>query len=166
MFHNHIKGSEVTVALYLQSETLFFLPPFDRSLASPRDAKLPYSFVSASDQSVLPLQRPGRGSGAFKSTEYPVLVPRAHVLLEAFLQLYARDARTQYGNFAMAMITYVEEYIDGDGFLDVDLLVGPLRTFYLELKEGKKPVRQWTDEFKAALHDNTEAFRRLSNFIT
>ncbi len=155
-FHIHIIGSKVTVALYLQSKTLFFLPPFDRSLALPRNAKLSLPFVSASDQDVLPPQRLGRGSGAFVSTKYPVVVPRAHTLLEAFLRLYARNVETQYKNFAMAMVAYVEEYVDDDGFLDINLLVEPLKTFYLDLREGKKPVRQWTDEFKAALHDGTE----------
>jgi hypothetical protein len=37
--------------------------------------------------------------------------------------------------------------------------------FYLELREGKKPVREWTDEFKAALQGNIEACRSLSNSI-
>jgi len=51
----------------------------------------------------------------------------------------------------MAMIGYVEEYIDDDGFLDASLLPEPLKTSYNELRQGKKPVRQWTKELKEAL---------------
>ncbi|KAF2107974.1 hypothetical protein BDV96DRAFT_588020 [Lophiotrema nucula] len=150
-FHIHMDGSKVTVDLYLQSETLWFLPSFDGTLSSPRKAKVPFDLVIASDQTILPPRRPGRGSGVFPSTEYPVLVPRAHVLLEAFMRLYVRDAETRTGSFAMAMITYMEEYVDEDGLLDVDRLPEPLGSFYKELGKGKKPVRQWTEELKGAL---------------
>lgn len=53
-FHAHIKDLEVTVSLYLQLETLWLLSPLDRSLASPKDAKIPSCFVFASDQTALP----------------------------------------------------------------------------------------------------------------
>jgi hypothetical protein len=49
------------------------------------------------------------------------------------------------------MIAYMQLYVDEDGFLDADLLPEPLRTFYGELKQWKKPLRQWTLEFRAAL---------------
>lgn len=42
-------------------------------------------------------------------------------------------------------------YVDDDRFLDVDQLVEPLKTFYKELREGNKPVRQRTRELKEAL---------------
>ena len=51
----------------------------------------------------------------------------------------------------MPMIGYMEQYVDGDGFLDVTQLAEPLKTIYEELTEGKKPVRQWTRELKEAL---------------
>ncbi|KAF1953863.1 hypothetical protein CC80DRAFT_537136 [Byssothecium circinans] len=76
-FHIHIDDSEVTANLYPQSKTLWFLPPLDGSLSSPRTAKLPLYLVVASDQTILPQRRPGRRSGVFSSTEYPVLLPRA-----------------------------------------------------------------------------------------
>jgi len=80
-----------------------------------------------------------------------VILPRAHVFLQFYLQVYARDAQSRVGSYAMAMITYIEEYVDDDCFLDVELLPEPLRTSYKELGEGKKPVLQWTDELKVAL---------------
>ncbi|KAF2459310.1 hypothetical protein BDY21DRAFT_337917 [Lineolata rhizophorae] len=150
-FHMHVDASEVTIGLYLQSETLWFLPPLDDSLSSPQKLELPSYFVLASDQTVLPPWRPGRGSGVFKSGEYPVVVPRSFILLEAFLRLYARDSAKRIGSFGLPMIGYMEQYVDDDGFLDVTQLVEPLKTFYEELKEGKKPVRQWTTELKEAL---------------
>ncbi|KIX02794.1 uncharacterized protein Z518_08736 [Rhinocladiella mackenziei CBS 650.93] len=150
-FHVHIKDSEVTVALYPQSQTIWFLPPLDESFLSPKKLELPSHFVLASDQTVLPPGRPGRGSGVFKSDHDPVVVPKSHILLEAFLRLYARDSGKRIGAFAMAMIGYVEEYIDDDGLLDANLLPEPLKTSYKELRQGRKPVRQWTKDLKEAL---------------
>lgn len=51
----------------------------------------------------------------------------------------------------MAMIAYVEEHIDDDGLLDANQVPEPLKTSYLELRQGRKPVRQWTKELKYAL---------------
>ncbi|KAL9079253.1 MAG: hypothetical protein Q9157_001871 [Trypethelium eluteriae] len=155
-FHLHIDASEVTVALYLQSKTLWFLPPLDSSLSPPWRLKLPQHLVLASDQTVLPPQRPGRGSGFFKSDQPPVLVPQSHVLLEAFLRLRARDLGERMGSLAMPMITYMWEYVDDDGFLDTSQIPEPLRSSYQELKEGKKPVRQWSMELKEALEISDE----------
>lgn len=150
-FHIHIEDSEVTVALYLKSETLWFLPPLDSSLLFPKKLRLPSQFILASDQNILPPWRPGRGSGVFTSGCDPVVVPRAHILLEAFLRLYARDSGKRIGAFAMAMIGYVEEYIDDDGLLDANQVREPLKTSYMELRQGGKPVHQWTKELKDAL---------------
>lgn len=150
-FHMHIKDSEVTVALYLQSETIWFLPLLDSSLLSPQKVKLSSPFVLASNQMALPPWRPGRGSGFFKSDCDPVVVPKSHILLEAFLRLYARDSGKRIGAFAIAMIGYVEEYIDDDGLLDANLLPEPLKTFYKELRQGNKPLLQWTKELKEAV---------------
>ncbi len=150
-FHVHIEDSEVTVGLYPQSETLWFLPPLDSSFSSPKKSKLPSQFILASDQTVLPPWRPGRGSGVFKSDCDPVIVPKSHILLEAFLRLYARDLGKRIGSFAMPMIGYMELYVDDDGLLDANQLPEPLKTFYNELRQGKKPVRQWTKELKQAL---------------
>lgn len=150
-FHVHTKISEVTVGVYLQSETLWFLPPLRESLSSPKVLELPSYFVFASDQRCLPPRRPGRGSGFFKSSEDQVIVPKSHILLESFLRLYARDSGKRIGAFAMPMIGYMEEYVDDDGLLDAKQLPEPLQSLYGELREGKKPVRQWTKELKAAL---------------
>ncbi|GJD03695.1 hypothetical protein ColKHC_12520 [Colletotrichum higginsianum] len=49
------------------------------------------------------------------------------------------------------MIGYVEQYIDDDGLLDASRLPEPLRTSYMDLRQGSKPVRQWTKELKQAL---------------
>jgi len=150
-FHIHMKDSEVTVALYLQSETLWFLPPLDSSFSFPNELKLPSQYILASDQTILPPWRPGRGSGVFKSGCDPVVVPKSHILLEAFLRLYARDSGKRIGSFAMAMIAYMEEYVDDDGLLDTNQLPEPLKTSYKELRQGVKPVRQWRKEFREAL---------------
>lgn len=156
-FHAHIQSLEVTVCLYLQSETLWFLPPFDNPLASPTGKDLPSPFALASDQTILPPSRPGRGSGSFKPGYHPVIVPKSHILLEAFILLYARDWEKRIGDFAMAMIAYIELYVDEDGFLETEQLPEPLLTFYKELGKGEKPVLQWSEEL-------TEAVGALGNF--
>jgi len=150
-FHIHIEDSEVTVALYLQSETLWFLPPLDSSFPFLKRLKYASQFILAADQTILPPWRPGRGSGVFKSGCDPVVVPKSHILLEVFLRLYARDSGKRIGAFAMAMIAYVEQYIDDDGLLDANQLPEPLKTSYEELRQGVKPVRQWRKELREAL---------------
>ncbi|KXH51473.1 hypothetical protein CSIM01_08259 [Colletotrichum simmondsii] len=154
-FHVHIKASEVTVGLYTQAETLWFLPLMNDSILSGENASLSPTFALACDRDVLPPWRPGRGTGAFQSSNSSVVVPRAHILLESYLRLYARDAGKTLGSFAMAMIAYMEEYVD-DGLLDSSQLPEPLQTFYKELRVGEKPVRQWTKEFRQSLNISDE----------
>lgn len=155
--HLHIEGiSDIKVGLYPQSDTLWFLPPIDGShIAVTRNAKASPKVLSylcfASDNTVLPPWRPGRGNGVFEAGYYAVLVPRPHVLLEAFLRLYARDAGKRIGSFGMAMISYMEEYVDDDGLLDSELLPEPLRSLYKELRAGPTTVRQWTRDLQEAL---------------
>lgn len=152
-FHAHLDSDhEVTAGLYPQSETLWFLPPLDRSLLSPGNAQDlgPY-FALASDRAVFPPWRPGRGSGVFKSAVDPVVAPKSHVLLEAYMRIFVRDQGKRAGSFGIAMIAYMQLYVDEDGFLDASLLPEPLRTSYRELNEGRKPVRQWMEELKEAL---------------
>lgn len=151
-FHAHLDdNSEVTAGIYLQSDTLWFLPPLDHSLLFPEKLDLPPYFALASDQTVFPPWRPGRGAGVFISTADAVIAPRPHILLEAYMRLYARDQGKRVGSFGIAMIVYMESYVDADGLLDANLLPEPLRTSYRELKEGKKPTRQWMLELKQAL---------------
>ncbi|KLU91866.1 hypothetical protein MAPG_10815 [Magnaporthiopsis poae ATCC 64411] len=152
-FHKHVQDSDITVGLFPQSETLWFLPPIDSALLSPAGDKLPCQFTLASHQSTLPPWRPGRGAGVFKPGHHPIVVPRSHILLEAFLRLYARNVGKRIGSFGMAMIGYMEGYVDDDGLLDAGLLPEPLRGFYKELHDENmtKPVRQWTRELREAL---------------
>ncbi|KAK7421631.1 hypothetical protein QQX98_002098 [Neonectria punicea] len=150
-FHVHIKSSEVTVSLFLQSETLWFLPPLDNRLLPAENLDLPPSFILASDTTVLPPWRPGRGSGVFTSTEIPVVVPKSHILLQAFLLLHARDAWNPARGFSISMIAYMEECVAADELLDANQLPELLRKLYMELMGGKTPVRQWTKELQRAL---------------
>ena len=159
-FHMHqIAGSELFVGLYLQPATLWFLAPIDSALSCPDKGQLPPEFILASDHTVLPPWRPGRGTGVFFKPDCdPVVVPQSHILLEAYMRLYARDCGKRVGSFAMAMIAYMELYVEADGLLDADRLPEPLRKFYRELNSGDKPVRRWTRELKEALGVSTEGF--------
>ncbi|KAH9831063.1 thioredoxin reductase [Teratosphaeria destructans] len=105
----------------------------------------------ASDKTKLPPRHSGRGDGYFANDDPPAIVPCAIVLLEAALRLYARDRRKRIGSCAMRLICYVEEYVDRDGYLGERRLPSPLQRFYEELKDGEKPVRQWTMELEDAL---------------
>jgi hypothetical protein len=157
--HMHIKDIEdVTVGLYLQSDTIWFLPALESSLLSARNVELPSPYVLASDQTVLPPWRPARGSGFFKSNRYPVIVLKSHMLLEAFMRLYVRDLNKRIGLFALAMVGYMMMYVEEDGFLDAQLLPEPLRTSYENLKKGRKPVRQWSKELVEALGTSGQGF--------
>lgn len=148
-FHFHIDNtSDVTVGIYLQTETLWFLPPLRLVLAAPNPAS---DFDLASDERILPPWRPGRGSGAFKSKKGPVVAIKSHVLLEAYLRLYARNRFKRSGGFGIAMIAYMEEYVDDDGLLEADKLPEPLKSFYEGLRQGEKPVRQWSKDLQLAL---------------
>jgi hypothetical protein len=156
-FHTHIYDSSVSVGLYLQRDTLWFLPPLNSTrdyLSSPttRDLSSASSpFILASDQTFLPPWRPGRASGHFKPRQFPVLVPKAHVLLEAYIRIYARDVGTMIGSFAITMVSYMEMYVDRDGFLDVDQLPDVIKTLYCERRERRQPVQLWTQKLKKTL---------------
>jgi hypothetical protein len=152
--HSHLEDSDISVGIYLQRDTLWFLPPLNSSsdrLLSPKMQQLPSQFVLASDQTTLPPPRPGRASSYFQPGRSPVVVPKAHVLLEAFMRIYARDVETIIGSFAMSMIAYMVMYVDEDGFLDVDQLPEPLKELYCKRWDGTRPLRHWTQELIEAL---------------
>lgn len=152
--HMHLQHHlDLIVGLYPQSDTLWFLPALDELLScEPRILGSSSPFVLASDSTILPPERPGRGCGVFTDKNaHPVVVPRAVILLEAFMRLYARDQGKPKGSFAMAMIDYVGLYVDEDGLLDASLLPSPLKELYQKLNAGGMTLRQWTKELKAAL---------------
>lgn len=150
--HFHLKSHpEIAVGIYLQRETLWFLPSLAPSLL-PSHLYLSPHYVLASDASVLPpAHESGRGCGVFDSDAYPVVVPKSHILLEALMRIYARDVGTTVGQFAMPLIGYMELYVDEDGYLDVKELPADLERLYLELKSGKTRVRDWNTKLKRAL---------------
>ncbi|KAK4038041.1 thioredoxin reductase [Parachaetomium inaequale] len=145
-FHLHIQGATshlVTsaVCLFLQSETLWFLPPFDASLASPRAHQLPRYLALASDRTALPPYRIGMGRGVFDNNQTVVLVPKSHILLEALMRIMARELGKRCGDQAVQTFSYIELYVDRDGFLDVDLLPLPFGKIYKNFKGGVVPVK-------------------------
>jgi hypothetical protein len=91
------------------------------------------------------------GFGILQVGQSPVIIPRSHVLLEAFMLLYVRDFEKRIGGFSMSMICYIGLYVDRDGFLEIEQLPEPLLALYRELRKGEKPVRQWTKELQEAV---------------
>lgn len=144
--HFHI-DTEITISIYKQSSTLWFLPTLE---LSPDSIGKSPDIILASDP-CLPPQRPGRGHGAFRPTTLPVYSPSAHRLLEAYIRLLARAQGSMYGSFWLAMITYICEYVDGDGLLDEARLPVPYGTFYSGLKTFEQPVRALLEALRASL---------------
>ncbi|KAI9051276.1 hypothetical protein LZ554_005377 [Drepanopeziza brunnea f. sp. 'monogermtubi'] len=137
----------MTVSIFSQSSTLGFLPSLELSPAS-MDSSSPDIILASDDR--LPPPRPGRGSGGFKPGSFPVLIPSAHRLTEYFVRLVAIPTRDTYKLFGLSMLTYVEEYVDGDGLLDMESLEPRSRAFYLGLKNETKHVRDLVADLQMA----------------
>lgn len=141
-FHLHVKGATTgqpcifTVCVFRQSETLWFLPPFDASLASPRARQLPSYLALACDRTALPPFEIGMGRGVFESDQTVVLVPRAHILLEALMRIMARDLEKKAGTYAYAMFGYIGLYVEKRGLLDTSLLPEPFGMLYKNARDG------------------------------
>ncbi|OBT92627.1 hypothetical protein VE01_09832 [Pseudogymnoascus verrucosus] len=146
--HFHI-DAEMTVSIYTQSSTLWFLPglALNQIFCSP-------DFILASD-SRLPPPRPGRGHGAFQNSPLPVYIPIAHRLLEAFVRLVTKSPNRKYKCFAIAMVTYIGEYVDGDGLLDEANVKRWCREFYSGLKNGRRPMRSLVKDLEASFANPT-----------
>ncbi|KAH6854734.1 hypothetical protein B0I37DRAFT_410801 [Chaetomium sp. MPI-CAGE-AT-0009] len=140
-FHLHIQGachhlSTTTVRLFLQSETLWFLPPLSALLASPRAHPLP---VIACDLSVLPPSDTIRDSnGAFVSGQTVVLVPKTEIMLEAYMRIMGRDWGTPL--FYEMDVCYMSLYVERYGFVDPDLLPPPFGALYKAFTKETMPM--------------------------
>ncbi|KAG5915663.1 hypothetical protein E4U61_004397 [Claviceps capensis] len=146
--HPHIEGAEEPVGLFVQSVTLWFLPPLEAALITPDQGQLPPPYALASDETILPPWRPERGAGVFKSKAHPVVVVHSHVLLEAFMRICARYSHTLAGSFSKSMVIYVLMYIDDDGYLDLKKLPEPLVSSYLAYTTTSISGRQWLAELR------------------
>jgi hypothetical protein len=143
--HFHI-DSDFTVSLYGQSSTLWFLPPLAESV----NTKSYIGDIILASDPRLPLKRPGRGHGAFRDATLPVYIPAAHRLLESFIRSIAKARRGINEGFFLSMVTYIEEYVDGDGLLDERSLERRCRDFYQGYKSCRKPTIVLLDELEAA----------------
>ncbi|KAI1647084.1 uncharacterized protein F4817DRAFT_316177 [Daldinia loculata] len=145
-FHMHLGTSEVDVSIRTHSETLWFIPPPPQDIfsnARPQASR----YIFASDDSILPRPRHGRGHGAFSKEGFPVVVPTAHTILEAYMRLSIAH-REQYSGFYLGMMTYVAEYIDADGLLDDTQLPESCRKFWHDFKDGQRQTREMMNELQ------------------
>ncbi|KAF2968905.1 hypothetical protein GQX73_g4676 [Xylaria multiplex] len=162
-FHMHIQGSEVDVSLRAHSETLWFIPPPNNPSSSKTErAAKPNPYYLEASSPELPPWRHGRGHGAFSSDGSPVLVPRAHILLEAYIRL-ASAFREDYGHYFLNMVTYMAEYPFKDGLINTDLLPKPCRTFWDGHRQGKLPVRQLMNNLQRDLGDDIDRGSEFSS---
>jgi hypothetical protein len=130
------------VMLFRKSEMLWKVDNFQTSS----------KIILASNRSYLPGNDPGLGEGAFPQSVRTVRVPSADCLVEAYCALFLRNWSNQYSSFWMAMLSYVVQYVDGKGRLDLNKVVDSrYRRFYLDLREGKIGARQAMINFKKAM---------------
>jgi hypothetical protein len=127
------------VGIYVQSETLWFLPPLGATLANPKANRLPRYLAFACDLTALPPYEIGMGRGAFDSDQTVVLVPKAHILTEALMRITARDDGTKVGAYSAAHFCYIILYVEKRGILDIGLLPEPLARLYEEFRDGLGP---------------------------
>jgi hypothetical protein len=130
---------EDSIALHLQSETLWFLPPFDSSLANPQGRRLPRYLALASDETAVPPHQHGQDMGAFNLDQTVVLIPKAHILTEALMRIAARDDHKMdtVGAYAMSHFTYILLYVEPLGRLDLSLLSELFEALYEYFRRDK-----------------------------
>ena len=139
--HFHMLDPYV-VMLFQKSETLWKVDNFQTSS----------KIILASNRSYLPGNDPGLGEGVFPHSGRTVRVPSADCLVEAYCALFLRNWGNRYNSFWMAMLSYVVEYMDGKGRLDLNNVVDSrYRRFYLDLREDKIGARQAMMNFKKAM---------------
>ncbi|KAK3302628.1 thioredoxin reductase [Chaetomium strumarium] len=117
-FHMHIEGTIRVQAIsclcfYVQSETLWFLPPLSASLAKPRECPLPRYLAFA-----------------------VVLVPKVHILTEALMRIMARDHGTRVGSCCVQHFLYIPIYVEQRGILDISLLPELFEELYKQMTTG------------------------------
>ncbi|KAI2610613.1 uncharacterized protein GGS25DRAFT_518912 [Hypoxylon fragiforme] len=157
-FHMHIGTSELDVSIRARSKTLWFIPPVPENLYSdtrPQDSR----YIFASDDSILPPPRHGRGRGAFSKEGFPVVVPTAHTMLEAYMRLSIAH-RDEYGGFYISMMAYVAQYIDADGLLNDTKLPESCREFWHDFKLGQRRTREMMDELQNYFDNESTGERR------
>ncbi|KAH9216696.1 hypothetical protein DL95DRAFT_407425 [Leptodontidium sp. 2 PMI_412] len=143
--HFHL-DSGIYIGLYPKSSTLGFLPNLELTSKS---ENMPPDIILASDPR-LPAPRWGRGEGAFRAASPPVCIPSVHSFVEAYTRLLATTNHNIHGCFAMAMLLYIEEYVDEDALLDASLLEPRTRAYYLGRKNGTKPLAELFEDLKSA----------------
>ncbi|KAK3294549.1 thioredoxin reductase [Chaetomium fimeti] len=150
--HMHMDlGTTQSVGLYVQSETLWFLPPLSATLASPKTNPLPPYFALASDRTALPTDEMTTGRGIFNSDETVVIVPKAHTMTEALMRIMARDNGKTVGGNSVPHFCYIFFFIERRGILDINLLPESLKKFYEEFRDGPAAIGQIEIKLKRAL---------------
>jgi hypothetical protein len=126
---------------------------FQKSKTSMNISNLTTSFkiICASEQNYLPQEEPGMGARAFPHTLHAVSIPSADCLVEAYCHLLLRDWSTRYGTFWLSMLSYIMQYVDDKGRLDLDKVESRCRKFYLDLKADQMGVKQAMKGFRKAM---------------
>ncbi|KAI1175615.1 hypothetical protein F4777DRAFT_549271 [Nemania sp. FL0916] len=152
-FHMHLgaPASELYVSLWPHSEILGFIPEPKIPARTAIEKHPTRLYISASDKSMLPGPRLGRGRGALSEGGGQVTVPSSHTMLEAYIRLSAAHLDNSHGAFYLSMITYMDEYVAADGLLDEKLLSEPAQTFWQGWQQSQLSMWGLCRRFKSDL---------------
>lgn len=123
--HWHI-DDDLEVLLYRKSDVLSQLSfsNGNRDLLNASDERLPSAI-------------PGRGRGRFPPEFGFVQIPHPVRYCEGVIRLLCRDYGTRSGNYWMAILTYITDYIDEMDIFNEQSLGDEYKLFYRALKEGE-----------------------------
>ena len=148
--HVHLDQT-ICILLFKKSETLLRLPlspPIQPNRELLRGEKANKDVKTASDPH-LPSDKPGRGKGRFPSTLYPVRIPSANQLLEAYTLLMIRDRGQIYEHFWSAMLSYLREYVEETGLIMHQELEPWCRALYGAMFASAGPLGAILDKLKS-----------------
>lgn len=123
--HWHI-NDELEVLLYQKSDVLSQLSFSNGD----------WDLLNASDKR-LPSAVPGQGWGHFLPEFSFVQIPHLVQYCEAVIRLLCQDYGTRSGNYWMAILTYITDYMDETDIFNEQSLGEEYRLFYRALKEGE-----------------------------
>jgi hypothetical protein len=112
--------------------------------------------ISGSNRKYVPEHEPGSGIGAFPSNLYPVRVPSAPCLVEAYASQFLSLKDRRYFGYWQVQLSYVGSYIDKKGRLDLQKVEDRSRKFYQGLFARGIGMKKAVENFRGAMGEPAE----------